>query len=211
MNRKYIKLSIFVAAFLLSLFFHTSNSTGKEIKPDTRAIKLSSPNGIVISNSGLILRSSPSTKASKITHLPPGAIITLHDPNGPEDTLHGITARWIKVFYSGKEGWAFGGFIKRLNYELLGAYKNADVEFFMYKNNKFEMQVNMCSGLAFIYGNYKIDKKIIKCLVMKIEGSGFMGDDIKEFHYTIIGDKTIEYGGTPVGCAPIPGYRLEKL
>jgi len=171
-------------------------------------------NGTVTSKNGLVLRSEPSSNAKNMAHMPLGSIVIIQDTNGPKETLYDITANWYRVSYNDKEGWAFGGFIKQIKSDVSNSYKSNNrnyVKYYEYKNNEFELIVNLCEGMGSVYGKYQHEDSIIKCQVSKTDFSGFRGDTITKFNFKIINENTIEYDGDGIGCDPNKGDTLTKF
>ncbi len=67
----------------------------------------------VLSEAGLVLRSSADKNASKISLAPYGKQVTVKEENVGDKPfeLNGIKGYWVKVFYEGEEGYAFDGFL----------------------------------------------------------------------------------------------------
>ena len=65
----------------------------------------------VSASSGLVMRSGPGTKQTRIMSIPPGKPVEVLDANGPEEQIEGKKAHWTKVRYANQEGWVFGGFL----------------------------------------------------------------------------------------------------
>ncbi|MCC9169171.1 SH3 domain-containing protein, partial [Pontibacter harenae] len=60
------------------------------------------------------LRLEPENNSPILTTIPATAYLEVIDENGPEQTISGKKAKWFKVNYDGKTGWAWGGLIKRV-------------------------------------------------------------------------------------------------
>ncbi|KOY85574.1 hypothetical protein AD998_04880 [bacterium 336/3] len=67
---------------------------------------------VVIAKTGLSLRTKPSGKSKLVTLLPTNTIVKILE-EGEEATIKGKTASWYKVQFGKKEGWAFGGYLKK--------------------------------------------------------------------------------------------------
>lgn len=67
----------------------------------------------VTARSGLLMRTAPLMSAPTVTLIPYAEKVTVISDDGPEETLYGVTGKWMKVEYSGASGWAFGGFLER--------------------------------------------------------------------------------------------------
>jgi len=66
----------------------------------------------ITSKNGLFLRANPTVNSAQVILIPYDAEVSILDSNGPSDTLYGVTNKWQKVSYNGKEGWAFGSFLE---------------------------------------------------------------------------------------------------
>ncbi len=60
---------------------------------------------------GLILRDSPDQNSKNLALMKYNEEVNIIQENGPEETLHGITSKWVEVEYKGLKGFAFGGFL----------------------------------------------------------------------------------------------------
>ncbi len=170
--------------------------------------------GIITAKDGLILRTEPTIKSDRLDIMLKGDRVIVLDTNGPQELLHKVNTNWYKVLYKNKEGWAFGGFVKLLKSDLLNAYmadSEAFIEFYEYKNNDFDMTVNLCQAIGTISGIYSINEKYINCEVQTIDFKGFLGDNISEFKFKIINKNEISYSGNGIGCGPYSNLKLFKF
>jgi uncharacterized protein YgiM (DUF1202 family) len=71
-----------------------------------------SDKAVVIAKTGLSLRAKPSGKSKLVALLPTNSIVQILE-TGKEETIKGKTAPWYKVRYGKKEGYAFGGYLKK--------------------------------------------------------------------------------------------------
>ncbi len=69
----------------------------------------------VVGQGGLFLREDCSQKFAKITLIPQFDKVTLIE-EGPYDLISGISDRWYKARYNGKEGCLYGGYLNK-NYQ----------------------------------------------------------------------------------------------
>lgn len=70
--------------------------------------------GVVTERQGIKMRSQPTTESEQIEFIPFNQKIKVIDGvSGPIEKLYNQNSRWLKIEFNGKEGWAFGGFIKR--------------------------------------------------------------------------------------------------
>lgn len=69
---------------------------------------------VVLAESGLSMRAKPSTTAEKYTNLPLNTKVKILNPDGPEETIEGVSAHWYEVEVDGQKGWVFGGFVDRV-------------------------------------------------------------------------------------------------
>ena len=170
--------------------------------------------GIVTARNGLVLRSHPSADSGRLDAMPLGTKVVILSVDGPRESLYKMTSNWYNISLNNVNGWAFGGFIKVLRGELINAYLAKDegfIEFFEYKNNEFDMSVNLCQAVGMISGKFSSEDGYIKCTVKKVDFSGFLGDDINEFRYEDIGNNSIKYSGKDIGCGPANGMILYKF
>lgn len=68
---------------------------------------------IVTAESGLILRDKPGKGSTKLITMPYKESVEVIDKNGPKEKIAGINAKWYKIKYKGKTGWAFSAFISK--------------------------------------------------------------------------------------------------
>jgi hypothetical protein len=61
---------------------------------------------------GLRIRSEPSLTGKSIFVSPHNSVLKILDREGPEARIEGVLAKWYKVQYEDKIGWAFSGFLK---------------------------------------------------------------------------------------------------
>lgn len=170
--------------------------------------------GIVTARNGLILRSRPGIGSDRLDAMPLGSRVVVISVEGPRESLYKVTANWFNVSYNNMNGWAFGGFVKLLKSDLANAYLAKEenfVEFYEYKNKKFDMTVNLCQGVGTISGKYSYEDNYIVCNVKKIDFSGFLGDNISEFKFKISDNKSVVYNGHDIGCGPSNDMILYKF
>ncbi|MBN1533384.1 MAG: SH3 domain-containing protein [Spirochaetes bacterium] len=161
------------------------------------------PEGIVTSENGLVLRSAPSARSARIGFLPEGSVLTIRDSGGPRETIHGVSGNWLRVGHGGRDGWAFGGFVRPLKSKLAGAYRGDDrsIRFYEYENGDFEMTVNLCQGIGTMEGICSRRDDGLLCRVSKRDFSGFRGDGIGSFRLLRSG-RSLRYRGEGIGCGP---------
>jgi hypothetical protein len=170
--------------------------------------------GIITARSGLILRQFPRMESDQIEIMPRGSKVIILDTEGPNELLYKIPAKWYRISYNFKEGWAFGGFIKHLRSDLNNAYQADSVyfiEFYEYKNRDFEMTVNLCQAVGSLKGTFIKKDGILKCKVRKRDFSGFLGDTVTYFEFKIIDKESIVYTGNDIACGPSKNLVLYKF
>lgn len=70
---------------------------------------------IVNASDGLIMRGGPSRDALKIMTIKPGSIVEIVEKCPNKESINGREDYWYKGWFSGKEGFAFGGYLKLID------------------------------------------------------------------------------------------------
>jgi hypothetical protein len=66
----------------------------------------------VTTKKGVPISQEPGTNQTEVGFVPFKGVVTVLAADGPQATLHGVTAKWYKVKYQGKIGWMFSGFLQ---------------------------------------------------------------------------------------------------
>ncbi|NLI77580.1 MAG: hypothetical protein GX442_14230 [Candidatus Riflebacteria bacterium] len=89
--------------------------------------------GVVEAPSGLILRIWPARGHPKVTTLPHRTKALVILVSGQEETIDGLTGRWMLIEHQGRRGWGFGGFV-RLTGEKVA---HPDIDWKTWRNDRF--------------------------------------------------------------------------
>lgn len=98
-----------------SIMFLTGcgNRGTEHAKEDSlRQARIIDKKAVVVAGSGLTLRQTPKEPYKTTTLLPYNAIVNVLEQTNELETHQGIMGKWCKVRYLGKEGYAFGGYLK---------------------------------------------------------------------------------------------------
>ncbi|MBN1500034.1 MAG: SH3 domain-containing protein [Spirochaetes bacterium] len=109
---KIFKVPVYL--ILLSVLFSCSKIETKEdsgTADDNNAEKSSIVK--VMSENGMILREKPDRKSGKLAAIPWGTEIEMLESDGPFEIIDNVSGYWVKVKYSDKTGWVFGGYLTR--------------------------------------------------------------------------------------------------
>jgi hypothetical protein len=92
--------------------FIRGNADHPETEAKTNESSVMTELAIVNEPDGMRFRESPSVTGTKIGYAPYKSVITILQKDGPNATIHGITAKWYKIEFQGKVGWMFSAFLK---------------------------------------------------------------------------------------------------
>ncbi|MBF0547528.1 MAG: SH3 domain-containing protein [Candidatus Riflebacteria bacterium] len=106
---KKFALVCFIFFVLSSAAFSQGNFTTDDPLPEF---------AIVVASSGINLRKAPNGKSQKIISLSAGTRVNLLRKQDKNETIEGITGKWLYVQRNNDEGWAFGGFLAPISSEL---------------------------------------------------------------------------------------------
>ncbi|MBF0410071.1 MAG: SH3 domain-containing protein [Candidatus Riflebacteria bacterium] len=106
----------FIFFFLSSAAFSQGNFSTNDPLPEF---------AIVVASSGINLRKTPDGKSPKIISLPSGTRVNILRKHDKNETIEGITGKWLYVQRNNDEGWAFGGFLAPISSELPKNKNNA--------------------------------------------------------------------------------------
>ncbi|MCB1169507.1 MAG: SH3 domain-containing protein [Leptospiraceae bacterium] len=95
-----VATSIFLAALFVALAACETETEGE------KGISM-----YAAAQSGLIIRSEPTTESAKLGLIPYGSSLTVLEQAGDTTTILGRQGRWSKVEFQGIQGWVFGGFL----------------------------------------------------------------------------------------------------
>src|SRR5512133_2269145 len=97
---------------LLVLASAAALSCGKKAKGPAEASSAPSERNVYASSSGgLFLREAADASSAKIAYIPYGERLTLPGETGPEESIGGITAHWLKARFYDAEGWVFAAHV----------------------------------------------------------------------------------------------------